>query len=194
GPERNGDFQRSVTDFHRIRSAGDLDDRRAAEMRRKALRLDGGRRDDHFQVGALRQQLAQITEQEVDVQTALVGLVEDQGVVAQQAAVALDLGEQNAVGHQFDQGAIADLVGEPDGEADGVAERAVQLVGDARRDGSRGQPTGLGVPDGSSNATTDVEADFWQLRRFARACFAGDDYHLVRADGFGDFLPPLADG
>src|SRR6476469_5265275 len=63
----------------------------SAEVRGEALRLDGRRRDDHLEVGTARQQLTQIAEQEVDVEAALVCLVEDQRVVAQQPSVALDL-------------------------------------------------------------------------------------------------------
>ena len=96
---------------------------RRRNARRTVLRLDGRRGDDHLQVRPARQQLAQVAEQEVDVEAALVRLVEDQRVVAQQPAVALDLGEQDAVGHQLDQGAVADLVGEPDRVADRLAER-----------------------------------------------------------------------
>jgi hypothetical protein len=88
-----------------------------------------------------------------------VRLVEDQGVVAQQAPVTLDLGEQDAVGHQLDQRAVADLIGEPHGVADSLAERSAQFVGDALADRSGGQPAGLGVPDGAANPPTDVEAD-----------------------------------
>ena len=149
------------------------------EVRREALRLDGRRRDDHLQVGPARQQLTQIAEQEVDVEAALVRLVEDQGVVAQQAAVALDLGEQDAVGHQLDQRAVAGLVGEPHGVADGVAERGAQFVGDALRDGAGGEPARLGVPDGAADAAAELQADLRQLGGLARPGLAGDDDHLV---------------
>ena len=114
------------------------------------------------------------------------GLVEDQRVVAQQAAVALDLGEQDAVGHQLDQGAVADLVGEADRVADHVAERGAQFVGDALRDGAGGEPPGLGVPDGAADAAADIEADLGQLGRLARPGFAGDDDDLVRPERVGD--------
>jgi hypothetical protein len=56
----------------------------SAEVRGEALRLDGRRCDDHLEVGPARQQLTQVAEQEVDVEAALVGLVEDEGVIAEQ--------------------------------------------------------------------------------------------------------------
>ncbi len=55
-----------------------------------------------FRSGRLGSSSLQIAEQEIDVQAALVGLVDDQRVVFVQPAVALDLGQQDAVGHQLD--------------------------------------------------------------------------------------------
>ena len=52
--------------------------KRSASMR--------GRGDDHLQVGPARQDLPQVAEQEVDVQAALVRLVDDQRVVGAAAA------------------------------------------------------------------------------------------------------------
>ncbi|MDT5218387.1 MAG: hypothetical protein QOF15_492, partial [Mycobacterium sp.] len=147
----------------------------------------------HLEIRSAGQQPAQIAEQEVDVEAALVGFVEDERVVAQEPAVALDLGEQDAVGHQLDQRAVADSVGESHGVADCVAERAVQLVSDALRDCAGGQSPGLGVPDRAAHTTADVETDLGQLGGFARAGFSGDDDHLVIEDRRTDFLAPLAD-
>ena len=140
--------------------------------------------------GRARQQLAQIPEQEVDVEAALVGLVEDEGVVAQQASVALDLGEQDAVGHQLDQRAVAGLVGEAHRVADGVAERGGQFVGDALSDGAGGEPARLGVPDCAADATAELQADLRQLGGLARTGLAGDDDDLVFGDRPRDLVAP----
>ena len=86
------------------------------------LGVDGGGGDDDLEVGSARQQLLEVAEDEVDVEAALVRLVDDQRVVLPQHPVALDLGEQDAVGHQFDEGVVAGAGGEPDLVADGVAE------------------------------------------------------------------------
>ena len=45
---------------------------------------------------------AEVAEHEVDVEGPFVRLVDDERVVGAQVAVALDLREQNAVGHQLD--------------------------------------------------------------------------------------------
>ena len=71
----------------------------------------------------------QVAEDEVDVQAALVRLVDDQRVVAEQLPVVLQLGQQDAVGHQLDQRAVAGRVG----EADLVADRARRAGCPARR-------------------------------------------------------------
>jgi hypothetical protein len=86
------------------------------------LRVDGGRGDDDLEVGAAGQQPLQVAEDEVDVQAAFVRLVDDQGVVAPQLAVPLHLGQQDPVGHDLDQRAVAGLIGEPDLVADRRAE------------------------------------------------------------------------
>jgi hypothetical protein len=54
---------------------------RRGEVLREAFRIDGGRGHHDLQVGPPRQQLAQVTEQEVDVEAALVRLVDDDRVV-----------------------------------------------------------------------------------------------------------------
>src|SRR3546814_19418743 len=57
--------------------------------------------NDQFQVGAPGQQLPQEAQQKIDVQAALVGFVDDNGVVASQQRIALRFGQQYAVGHQL---------------------------------------------------------------------------------------------
>ena len=68
--------------------------------------------------GRLGQQLGEVAQDEVDVEAALVRLVDDQRVVLAEHPVAGQLGQQDAVGHQLDQRVVADLVGEPHLPAD----------------------------------------------------------------------------
>ena len=65
----------------------------------EAFCVYGCRGDDNFQIGAARQELFQVAQQEVDVQTAFVRFVNDNRVVGGEIAVGLRFGEQNAVGH-----------------------------------------------------------------------------------------------
>ena len=129
--------------------------------------------------------------QEVDVERPLVRLVDDDRVVAAQQPVAVDLVEQDAVGHERDAGVFGDLVGEAHLVADGRAERHLQLLRDALGDRARGDPARLGVRDAGA---AELEADLRQLRRLARSGRAGDDHDLVVADGARDLVPRGADG
>ncbi len=119
--------QRAVPDLDRVGAARHRDDRGVGEVGGEALGVDGGRRDDDLEVGALGEQPSQVAEQEVDVEAALVGLVDDDRVVAAERAVALDLGQQDAVGHELDHGVGPDLVGEAHRIADDAADLSCPL-------------------------------------------------------------------
>ena len=79
----------AVADLDRPGPALHLDDRGAVEERAQLPDLQGGRGHDDPQVRAPPQELVQVAEDEVDVEGALVRLVDDEGVVGQQVAVAL---------------------------------------------------------------------------------------------------------
>jgi hypothetical protein len=113
----------------------------------ETLGIDGRRGDDQAQVAALLYQRLQITEQEIDVEAALVRLVDDDGVVARQQRIALAFGQQDAVGHHLDRGVVAHLVGEANLVADQAAQFAAKLLGDARRHRTRGDAARLGAAD-----------------------------------------------
>ena len=163
-------------------------------MAREAFGVDGGRGDDDLQVRPPRQQLLQVAQQEIDVEAALVRLVDDDGVVATQQRVALRLGQQDAVGHQLDGRVGAGAVIEAHLVADHLAHRRVQFLGDALGHRSRGQAARLGVADHLAAAASQFQADLGQLRGLARAGLAADDHDLMGRDGARDLLPPGADG
>ena len=177
-----GQRQRPVAHLDREGAAAHLDDRRVAEVLGELPGVDRRRGDDQLEVGPLGQQLVQEAEQEVDVQRALVGLVDDDGVVAAQQPVVLDLGQQQAVGDQPHQRALAGAVVEAHGVADRLAEVDVELVGDPLGDRARGQPPRLRVGDRAADPAAQLQADLGQLRGLARAGLAGDDDDLVVAD------------
>ncbi len=175
-------LDRPVADLDRVRAAGHLHHRRVAEVAAEALRVDRGRRDDQLQVGPAREDARQVAEQEVDVEAALVRLVDDDRVVAAQQLVALRLGQQQAVGHQPHEGLGAAAVAEAHRVADRLAEWHAELVGDPLGDRARGQPPRLRVRDRALDAAAELEADLRQLRRLARAGLPRDDDDLVVAD------------
>jgi len=159
---------RPVPDLYRVGPAGHLDDRRAAEGGREPLGVDGRGGDDHLQVRAPGQQLPEVAEDEVDVQAALVRLVDDQRVVAAQVPVAGELVQQDAVGHQLHQRAIGGYVGEPDLVSDRLSQRAAELLGDPHRYRPGGQPSRLRVADLPVDAAAELQADLGDLGRLAR--------------------------
>ena len=189
---------RSVAHLHRVGAAGDLDDRRrprrGGEVGGEALGLDGGRGDDDLEVGAPGQQLGQVAEDEVDVEAPLVGLVDDDRVVGREPAVAAQLGQQDAVGHELHQRGVPHPVGEAHGVPDRLAQLDAELLGDAVGHRARRQPPGLGVADHGVDAAAQLQADLGQLGGLARSRLAGHHHHLVLGDGLGDLLAALRDG
>ena len=163
---------------------------------RKPLRIDRCRRDDDLQVWPTRQQLAQVTQQEVDVQAALVRLVNDEGVVGVQQRVGLGFRQQNTVGHQLDGRIPAQAVLKPHLEAHHVTERGFQLLGNAFGHAAGRNAARLGMANHLGALTRGVvelaaphaEGDFGQLRGFARTGFTTHDDHLVDGNGGSDFI------
>ena len=147
--------------------------------------------------GRLRQQPLEVAEQEVDVEAALVGLVDDDRVVAAQLPVALQLGEQDAVGHHLDPAGPRGAVGEPHLVADQVAQLGAELLGDPLGDRARRDPPRLGVADHpaalAGPAAAELQADLRQLGGLPRPGLAGHDHDLVVADRRGDVVAALAD-
>src|SRR5690606_17460010 len=78
-----------VPDVHREGASRDLDYRGIVEVGGKTLQVDGRRGDDDLEVRPLRQNGLQIAEQKVDIQAALVRLIDDQRVISRQVAVIL---------------------------------------------------------------------------------------------------------
>ncbi len=181
-------FQRAITHLDREGAAFHADHRRVVGVLRKALGVDGGRGDDQLEIGALVQQLLEIAQQEIDIEAALVRLVHDDGVVGRQPTVAGDFRQQDAVGHELDARLIADAIGEAHLEAHRGAQRRLQLVGHARGHRARGDPAWLGAADHSGGSASGRQAQLGQLGGLARACFAGDDHHLMVADQRDDAL------
>ena len=101
----------------------DLDDWCAAEVLGKAPRLDRCGRDHDPELGAPGHQPSADSEQEIEIEVALVRFVENERVVASEPGIALELSEQHTVGHQLDQRSRAGAIDEPDLVADQVAER-----------------------------------------------------------------------
>jgi hypothetical protein len=155
-----------------------------------AAKCSANRRDDHLQVRAPWQQSPKVTEDEVDVEAALVSLIDDDRVVAQQVPVVLQLGEQDSVGHHLHPPGRGSLGSEPDLVADYVTQVGLQLCGDPLSNAASSYPTWLGVADQLSgpaaSPTAEFQANLGQLRRLPGSGLPRDDHHLVVADRIGD--------
>ncbi len=111
-----------------------------------------------------------------------------------QLAVRLDLGEQDAVRHQLDEGGVRSTWSvkrtfQPTASPSGV----LQLLGDPLGDRAGGDPARLGVPDHAADAPAQLQADLRDLRRLAGAGLTRDDHDLVVADRLQDLVLLLAD-
>ncbi|CCK02598.1 putative periplasmic protein kinase ArgK and related GTPases of G3E family [Cronobacter sakazakii 701] len=137
----------AIAHLNRIRTARNFDNRRVIKVARETLRIDGRRRNNNFQIRALWQQFAQVTQQKIDVQAALVRLIDDDGVVLHQQAILLDFRQQDTVGHQLNHGIVADVIAKAHFITDAAARLGLQLFGDAVCHGTRRETTRLGVAD-----------------------------------------------
>ncbi len=186
---------RPVAHLHRIKSPGYVDHRgrlRRAEVARESLGIERGRGDDQLQVRAPGQQLAQVPEQEVDVQTAFVRLVDDDRVVGQQARIALGLRQQNAVGHQLDRDPGARLVRETNLVTDHFAQWSRQFLGDAPGHAGGRNAARLGMADHALASAPDRQADLRDLRGLTRAGFAAHDHDRIDPDRLADLVATAA--
>ncbi len=154
----------------------------------EALQIDGGRRDDDLQIGTPWQQGLEVAQQKIDVQAALVGLVDDDGVVALEKTVVLGLGQQDAIGHQLDQGIGIALVFETHLVTHQPAQWRRQFLGDTAGHAARSDPAWLGMGDQAMLAAAQFQADLGQLGGLARAGFTGNDQHLMLGEHLLDFV------
>ncbi len=121
------------------------------------------------------------------------GLVEDDGVVGAQERIALDLRQQDAVGHELHVRRRRGLVREADLVADLAPELDLELLGHARSDAGRGDAPRLGHADARLEPAPHREADLGQLRRLPRAGLTGDDDDLMGVDRGGDVADASGD-
>ncbi len=159
-----------MSNLHRIRPAGNLQDRRTearrTEVGTEPLRVDRRRGEDHLQVASSRQQVSQIADQKIDVERPFVRFVENECVVAVEEPVRLDFREQNPVCHQLHERVRTGGVGEADLETDLLPQGDAHLLRDTGGDRAGGDAARLGVSDHAVDTPTCLEANQRQLRRF----------------------------
>ena len=174
--------ERAIPDIYRVGAARHLDHRGVIKVRRETFQVDGRRGDNHLEIRALGQNGLEVTQQKIDVQAALVGLIDDQRVVAVEVTVVLGFSQQNAVSHQLDQRALGGLIGKTHLITNQLAERRLQLFGNARGHAAGRQPARLGVADQAMRTAPQLQTDLGQLRGFTRAGFTGNHHYLMLGD------------
>ena len=122
------------------------------------------------------------------------GLVDDQRVVAAQLAVALQLGEQDAVGHH-PHAASRRRPGRRSAPCTPTSPPIVVPSSSATRSAIVRAATRRGWvwPISPSTPRPELEAQLRQLRALARSGLAGDDDHLVVADRGHQLVTPGRD-
>ena len=133
--------------------------------------------------------MAQAAEDKVDIETPLVGFVDDDGIVGAQHRVVLDLIEQDAIGHDLDRGIVARLVGEANLGADFVSVGDAELFSNTLCDGESSDTARLCAADQAVLPAAGVDEEFRDLSGLTGSCFTRDDDDLVVLDRANDLLP-----
>ena len=202
---------RTVDELDGEEASGHRNDGGVVEELREALHVERRGGDDHLEITAAHEDPLEDAEQEVDVEGALVGLVDDDDVVGPQKGVGPGFGEQDAVGHELDAGLAGDLASEAVLIADESANLALQFMGDAfgHRDG--GEAAGLGAGDSKlfdcgiaglcdcgivelMERRAEFEGHLGKLGRLAGTGVAADDDDGMGAQRGEDFVTVRADG
>ena len=119
--------------------------------------------------------------------------IDNQRIVSLQKRITLRFRQQNPIGHQLDVSLGADFVRKADFVTNRLPQRAIQFSGNARSHRARSNTAWLGVPDQSVHATLEFQADFRDLRGFARPGLTTNDDYLMLLDCLLDFLAPRID-
>ena len=123
------------------------------------------------------------------------GLIDDQRVIGFEQRIGLRFRQQNAVGHQLDGTVAAQPVLKAHLEAHHVAQRGLQLLGNALGHAAGGNAARLRVTNQTALTCWVIElaaphgqCNLGQLRGLAGAGFAADDDDLVRAQRRHDLV------
>ena len=161
----------------------DVDDGGVVEESGKGSRVKRGRRDGDLQFGPSAADELQESQQEVDVEASFVGFVDDEGVVALEQFVRTALGEQDPVGHEFEERGGGGVLLKAHLAPHPFAEGDLQLPRKPPGHGHRGDAPGLGAADG---AAPQFQRRLGQLGGLARSRGPADDDDLMMTPHFPD--------
>ena len=158
------------------------DDGGIAEKSRHAFDVQGRRGHDHLEIRAARQQPLEHAHQQIDIQRALVRLVDDDGVVAPQAMgrrrVPPTASRRSSAPGEWHRTPDRRIARENRrcGRAAAPTSSAIRAA-KARAASRRGWVCAIAAVD----AASQLQAILGQLRALAGAGVAGDDQYLVAA-------------
>ena len=195
-------FEASIPNFDRVSAPRNFNGRYrfavidvfVGKMFGKTFRINRCRSDNQLEFWSAGQEPLHHTKQEVDVERPFVCFVNDERVVLSKVFVRLRFGEQDSIGHQFDERVAGNLVVESNFIPDCLTKRRVEFFGNACGNGSGGNTARLGVSDGAVDATSDFKANFWYLCGLPGPRFAAHDNDLIVPNEIGNLLSPLDDG
>src|SRR5690625_3472002 len=125
---------------------------------------------------------------QINIQSPLVSLIDDNGIVFAQERITLGFSQQDTVGHQLDGGIVPAFVIKTDLITNPAPQGCLQLIGNTLSDRGRRHPAGLSMTDGLVPTATQLQAYFGNLCCFPRACLATDYHHLMVLYGSGNIV------
>ena len=153
--------------FDREETPFDLFDGSTAEKRRQTLRFQSRGRDDQFQVGAFRKKEFEVAQQKIDIQRALMNLIENHAVVLVKHGVVTRLRKQNAVCHELDNRPVYRPVVKTDFVSDLISELRTKLPRDTAGKRGRRDTARLCTADPARPSASGRKRNFRKLCRFA---------------------------
>ena len=184
----------AVSDLDGVGATRDLDDGRAAEVFAEPLGVERGRCHDDAEIRSLGEQPGEVAEKEVDVEGALVRLIDDDRVVLLEESVTADGGEQHAIGHDRDSGVLAGAIGEAHAVAHAFTKCDLHFLGESLGNCACGNAARLGVGDARGLISAEcLEDHLGHLRGLARAGLSGNDDYLVVPERRDDVVASLRD-
>ena len=172
-------IKRRVNHLDRKRASRDLHDGRVVERLGKHLGIDGRRRYYNAQLRPLETQVAQMPKQEIDIERALMRLVQNDGIVSAQQRIGLDLGEQHAVGHKFDHRIASGAIVEADLATHLPPPGHVEFFRHPPRNRQRRHPSGLRARDLPASASPGGQTHLWNLGGLTRTRLTSQNQNLM---------------
>ena len=186
-------LQRRIAHLHGKHPPAHLYDRRTAKGRAEGARVYRRRRDDQLQVSTPRQQVLQTAEEEVYVQRPLVGLIQNDSRVTPQQRIALQLREQDAVGHELEHRLARGVVIEAHLAAHLPAPLRAEFLRHAPGNTHSRHAPRLRAADDPALTEARLQAHLRQLRRLPRTRLPRHDDDLMRPQRGEDVLTALRD-